>query len=34
MSLYSRLETRLQSNADDAGPVRGTSSTGRILMIW
>ncbi|KAA6433880.1 purine-cytosine transporter [Agrococcus sediminis] len=34
MSLYSRLERRLQANADDAGPVRGTYGSGRMLMIW
>ncbi|GGA61816.1 cytosine permease [Pseudoclavibacter endophyticus] len=34
MSLYSRLEQRLQSQSDDAGPVRGTYSAGRLLMIW
>ncbi len=34
MSLYSRLEQRLQSQSDDAGPVRGTYSAARLLMIW
>lgn len=34
MSLYTRLERRLENNSDDAGPVRGTYSLGRILMIW
>jgi NCS1 family nucleobase:cation symporter-1 len=34
MSLYSRLENRLDRQSDDAGPVRGTYSLGRILMIW
>ncbi|MGC5221135.1 purine-cytosine permease family protein [Micromonospora sp. DT81.3] len=34
MSLYSRLERRLEDQSDDAGPVRGTYSLGRILMIW
>lgn len=31
---YRRLETYLQENNDDAGPVRGTLSLGRIGMIW
>ncbi|TDN88454.1 cytosine permease [Microbacterium sp. BK668] len=34
MSLYSRLERRLQTQSDDAGPVRGTYSTRRLFMIW
>lgn len=34
MTLYSRLERRLQADADDAGPVRGTYSSRRMLMIW
>ncbi|QUW19060.1 cytosine permease [Agrococcus sp. Marseille-Q4369] len=34
MSLYSRLERRLEASADDAGPVRGTYSSSRMLMIW
>lgn len=34
MSLYSRLDRRLEAQADNAGPVRGTLSTGRIGMIW
>ncbi|MGY3129192.1 NCS1 family nucleobase:cation symporter-1 [Agrococcus sp. UYP33] len=34
MSLYSRLERRLEASSDDAGPVRGTYSSGRMLMIW
>ena len=31
---YRRLETYLQENNDDAGPVRGTLSLVRIGMIW
>ncbi len=34
MSLYTRLERRLEASSDDAGPVRGTYSAGRMLMIW
>ena len=34
MSLYTRLEQHLERNSDDAGPVRGSFSLGRILMIW
>jgi NCS1 family nucleobase:cation symporter-1 len=34
MSLYTRLDRRLQAQSDDAGPVRGDYSLGRILMIW
>lgn len=34
MSLYTRLEQKLEAQSDDAGPIRGTYSTGRILMIW
>lgn len=34
MNIYRRLETYLQANNDDAGPVRGTLSMGRIGMIW
>lgn len=34
MSLYTRLERRLEASSDDAGPVRGTYSSGRMLMIW
>ena len=34
MSLYIRLEQRLEAQSDDAGPVRGTYPTGRLLMIW
>src|SRR5690606_2355527 len=34
MSLYTRLEQKLQTQSDDAGPIRGTYSTGRLLMIW
>lgn len=33
-NLYRRLESYLEENNDDAGPVRGTLSTGRIGMIW
>ena len=34
MSLYSRLDRYLEDHSDDAGPVRGTFSLPRILMIW
>lgn len=34
MSLYTRLERRLEEQSDDAGAVRGTYSSGRMLMIW
>jgi nucleobase:cation symporter-1, NCS1 family len=34
MSLYSRLDRRLEAQADNAGPVRGTLSLTRIGMIW
>jgi nucleobase:cation symporter-1, NCS1 family len=34
MSLYTRLEQHLERNSDDAGPVRGSFSLARILMIW
>jgi nucleobase:cation symporter-1, NCS1 family len=34
MSLYSRLDRRLEAQADNAGPVRGTMSVTRIGMIW
>lgn len=34
MSLYTRLEKRLEAQSDDAGPVRGNYPTGRVLMIW
>lgn len=34
MSLYRRLDRRLEEQADNAGPVRGTLSLGRIAMIW
>jgi NCS1 nucleoside transporter family len=34
MSLYTRLERRLEENSDDAGPVRGTFGLRRIGMIW
>lgn len=34
MSLYTRLDRRLEAQADNAGPVRGTLSTPRIGMIW
>ena len=34
MSLYSRLDRRLEQQADNAGPVRGTLSLLRIGMIW
>src|SRR5690606_8590892 len=34
MSLYSRLEQRLEAQSDDAGPLVGTYSTGRLFMIW
>jgi NCS1 nucleoside transporter family len=34
MSLYTRLEQHLERNSDDAGPVRGSFSLPRILMIW
>jgi NCS1 nucleoside transporter family len=34
MSLYTRLDRRLEAQADHAGPVRGTLSTPRIGMIW
>ncbi|MCW1250180.1 cytosine permease [Acaricomes phytoseiuli] len=31
---YARLERRLEASSDSAGPVRGSYSLGRILMIW
>ncbi len=34
MSLYSRLDRRLEAQADNAGPLRGTLSVARIGMIW
>lgn len=34
MSLISRLNTRLESQAETTGPVRGTLSGGRIGLIW
>lgn len=34
MSLYARLDQRLQARAEGAGPVRGTLSTPRLGMIW
>lgn len=34
MSVLARLEQRLESQSDDAGPIRGTYTTGRVLMIW
>ncbi|RKW70508.1 purine-cytosine permease family protein [Galactobacter caseinivorans] len=34
MSLYKGLESRLQSNAEDGGAVRGTLNMPRIGMIW
>jgi nucleobase:cation symporter-1, NCS1 family len=34
MSLYTRLDRRLEAQADNAGPVRGTLSLARIGMIW
>ncbi|WP_353813444.1 purine-cytosine permease family protein [Agromyces sp. SYSU T00266] len=34
MSLYTRLEQRLERNSDDAGPVQGSLSLLRIGMIW
>lgn len=34
MSLYTRLDRRLEAQADNAGPVRGTLSLSRIGMIW
>lgn len=34
MSLYRRLDRRLEEQADNAGPVRGTLSLVRIAMIW
>ena len=34
MSLYTRLEQRLERNSDDAGPVAGEFSLVRIGMIW
>ena len=34
MSLYSRLDRRLEAQADNAGQVRGTLSLTRIGMIW
>lgn len=34
MSLYTRLERRLDAQSDDSGPVRGEYSLGRVLMIW
>ncbi|TFD86596.1 purine-cytosine permease family protein [Cryobacterium serini] len=34
MSLYTRIEGQLDTKSDDAGPVRGTYSLGRVLMIW
>lgn len=34
MSLYTRLDRRLEQQADNAGPVRGTLSLLRIGMIW
>lgn len=33
-SLYLRLDEQLQAQCDDAGPVRGHYSLGRIFMIW
>ncbi|GFG49778.1 purine-cytosine transporter [Mycolicibacterium agri] len=33
-SLYHRLDRRLEEQADNAGPVRGTFSVRRIGMIW
>ncbi|HEX2285239.1 MAG TPA: cytosine permease [Mycobacterium sp.] len=33
-SLYTRLDRRLEEQADNAGPVRGTLSLPRIGMIW
>jgi putative hydroxymethylpyrimidine transporter CytX len=34
MALYHRLDRRLEEQADNAGPVRGTLSLSRIAMIW
>lgn len=34
MSLYTRLEQRLERNSDDAGPVQGEFSLVRIGLIW
>ena len=34
MSLYTRLEQRLERNSDDAGPVAARLSLLRIGMIW
>ena len=34
MSLYTRLNRRVQEHADGGGPVRGTYSLARIGMIW
>lgn len=34
MSLYTRLERRLEQQSDDSVAVRGTYSSGRMLMIW
>lgn len=34
MSLFARLESRLEAQAESAGPVRGTMSLPRIGMIW
>lgn len=33
-SLYRRLETHLEENSDDAGPVRGSLGTRHVGMIW
>jgi len=34
MSLYTRLDRRLEAQAENAGPVKGVLSTPRIGMIW
>jgi nucleobase:cation symporter-1, NCS1 family len=34
MSLYTRLDRRLEAQADNAGPVRGYLSPVRVGMIW
>src|SRR5699024_2035006 len=33
-NMYRRLEAYLEANNNDAGPVRGTLTLGRIGMIW
>lgn len=34
MSLFTRLEKRLDAQSEGAGPVRGSYTTGRVFMIW